>query len=182
MAKKLNINTDGYRKGSPNQNNPYNLIPSNRISMNGVDRKLMLIPIGADGEHGNPIIANPGEEHFFPDYTHVLEIPHEDTPQGKNLPNIKSVQKQYIKGKPEPEEVGKVPAYSLRSVANKGTYEFGGSKNKPATVDNNYIDNQKMLQVTRKMGGIGGDYQFSSGGWLDKYQQGGQNNWLDKYK
>jgi len=64
----------GYKKNSPDINNPYNVIPSNRITMKGVNKNLLLIPMGNNGP-GNPVLATPNEEYFFPDYTHVLEIP-----------------------------------------------------------------------------------------------------------
>ena len=52
--------TEGYRRNSPDRNNPYNIIPSNRISMKDVDHPVL----GID-EYGNMQWMIPGEEYQF---------------------------------------------------------------------------------------------------------------------
>lgn len=66
-----NITNTGYLNDSPDRNNPYNIIPSNNITMNNVSRDLLAIP-----NVGNPQImpANSGK-YKFPNATHVTEIP-----------------------------------------------------------------------------------------------------------
>jgi hypothetical protein len=65
------VNLDGYLDSSPNNKNPYNIIPSADITMNGVSRRLKLIP-----QKGKPIIAEPNSGLYnFGDSEWVLEIP-----------------------------------------------------------------------------------------------------------
>ena len=65
------VNTDGYLDTSPNRHNPYNIIPSPNITMNGVSRRLKLIP-----EFGEPVIAEPESGTYqFGVSRWVLEIP-----------------------------------------------------------------------------------------------------------
>ena len=72
-----NISTEGYKRNSPDRNNSFNFIPSNKITMQGVDKPLTLIPV----VNGKPmfdkkVIANPGDDDFdFGQVDGVLEIP-----------------------------------------------------------------------------------------------------------
>lgn len=61
----------GYLDYSPYRFNPYNIINSNSITMNGVSRNLLLVP-----DKGRPILArgNSGNYHF-PNASNVIEIP-----------------------------------------------------------------------------------------------------------
>lgn len=65
------INNTGYLPGTPTENNPYNIIPSNTISMQGVPRNIMAYP-----NNGRPMLmlANSGE-YNFPESDYVLEVP-----------------------------------------------------------------------------------------------------------
>lgn len=63
------FSTEGYRRDSPDVDNPYNVIPSNYISMDDVD-----FPIYAVSNDGDEDILYPGEERIFSgDY--VTEFP-----------------------------------------------------------------------------------------------------------
>ena len=70
VAKKgANISTEGYKRNSPDVNNPYNIIPSNQITMNGVD-----FPVLGIDDIGNQIMMQPGEDYTFPG-SYVTEFP-----------------------------------------------------------------------------------------------------------
>ena len=59
----------GYKRYSPDVNNPYNIIPSGRITMKDVD-----FPVYGVDEYGNSQIMYPGAEYQFPG-NQVFEIP-----------------------------------------------------------------------------------------------------------
>ena len=63
------ISKTGYRKDSPDKDNKYNIIPSNKISMKNVEFKVK----GTDNL-GNTKVMKPGKNYKFPgDY--VVEKP-----------------------------------------------------------------------------------------------------------
>lgn len=64
------VNTTGYTKGTPTENNPYNIIPSNSITMKDVDYPIMAYP-----NNDNPILMKPGKNYNFKNSESVLEIP-----------------------------------------------------------------------------------------------------------
>jgi len=66
-----NINTTGYLDDSDTKHNPYNIIPSNNITMDGVSIPLMLMP---DGDKARVVMPNSGE-YNFPNSQYVTEIP-----------------------------------------------------------------------------------------------------------
>jgi hypothetical protein len=65
------INETGYLPGTPTENNPYNIIPSNVIDMEGVPMDIMAYP-----NNGTPMLmpANSGK-YNFPESDYVLEVP-----------------------------------------------------------------------------------------------------------
>lgn len=63
------VSTEGYKRNSPDVNNPYNVIPTNRITMKDVD-----FPIRAISDAGDERIIYPGEEHLFQG-NYVTEFP-----------------------------------------------------------------------------------------------------------
>ena len=64
------ITNTGYKSDSPHVNNPVNIIPSNRITMLGVE-----FPVVGVDNLGNSIVMQPNGEYRFPgDY--VVEFPH----------------------------------------------------------------------------------------------------------
>jgi len=73
------VSKTGYRDDSPDKNNPYNIIPSNRISMKGVSIPLIGVPIiGGKPDFSGMQIMTPGEkeEYVFDFYAEaVLEVP-----------------------------------------------------------------------------------------------------------
>lgn len=63
------VSTQGYKRNSPDKNRPVNVIPSNEITMQGVD-----FPVRGVDNLGNEMVMQPGEEYTFPgDY--VVETP-----------------------------------------------------------------------------------------------------------
>ena len=58
----------GYLKNSPDVNKPYNVIEGNKITMKGVEFKVL----GIDN-NGSAKIMYPGYDYIFPNGTHVLE-------------------------------------------------------------------------------------------------------------
>ena len=64
-----NISTQGYKKNSPDVDNPYNIIPSGDITMEGVD-----FPVLGIDNLGNRKIMQPGNNYKFKGSS-VLEIP-----------------------------------------------------------------------------------------------------------
>jgi hypothetical protein len=63
------VSTEGYKRNSPDINNPYNIIPSNQITMNDVD-----FPVLGIDDLGNQIMMEPGEDYTFPG-SYVTEFP-----------------------------------------------------------------------------------------------------------
>lgn len=70
------ISKKGYLTDSPDRKNDFNIVPSNHITMKGVDQPLKLIPIKfPSGYTGDPVSAKPGRNYKFPGYNMVLELP-----------------------------------------------------------------------------------------------------------
>ena len=63
------FSTEGYKRNSPDKNNPYNIIPSGRITMQDVD-----FPVFGMDDVGNAQMMYPGGEYQFPG-SQVTEIP-----------------------------------------------------------------------------------------------------------
>lgn len=63
------ISTQGYKRNSPDVNNPVNVIPSNKITMKGVD-----FPVKGVDNLGNEMVMMPGGEYNFPG-NYVVETP-----------------------------------------------------------------------------------------------------------
>ena len=63
------LSTKGYKRNSPDVNNPYNVIPSNQITMKGVDFPIM----GIDNT-GHQKMMYPGQDYTFPG-NYVTEFP-----------------------------------------------------------------------------------------------------------
>ncbi|NCD07704.1 MAG: hypothetical protein EOL97_16465, partial [Spirochaetia bacterium] len=63
------VSTQGYKRNSPDVNNPINVIPSNKITMKEVD-----FPVVGVDNLGNQILMQPNQDYIFPgDY--VIEYP-----------------------------------------------------------------------------------------------------------
>jgi len=74
MKKKLTktgqkFSTEGYKRNSPDVNNPYNIIPSGNITMRGVD-----FPVMGTDNLGNTQMMMPGYDYIFPGNA-VFEVP-----------------------------------------------------------------------------------------------------------
>ena len=63
------FSTEGYKKNSPDVNNPYNIIDSGSITMEGVD-----FPVMGTDNLGNSQMMTPGNNYQFPG-DQVFEIP-----------------------------------------------------------------------------------------------------------
>jgi len=75
------FSTEGYKRNSPDVDNPFNIIPSGRITMRDVD-----FPVTGLDEFGNEKRMFPGFEYDFPGNV-VLEIPHREEPSIKSRGN-----------------------------------------------------------------------------------------------
>jgi hypothetical protein len=69
IYKEGGVSTEGYKRYSQDVNNPYNIIPSNQITMNDVD-----FPVLGIDDLGNQIMMQPGEDYTFPG-SYVTEFP-----------------------------------------------------------------------------------------------------------
>ena len=72
---KRGTSTQGYKKTSPDKDNSSNLIPSNSITMKGVDKSIIGIGLGTEGEMTSMKFMKPEEEHSFREAYAVLEVP-----------------------------------------------------------------------------------------------------------
>jgi len=63
------FSTEGYKRNSPDVNNPYNIIPSGNITMKGVD-----FPVMGTDNLGNTKLMMPGYDYVFPGNA-VFEVP-----------------------------------------------------------------------------------------------------------
>lgn len=109
------FSTEGYKRNSPDVNNPYNVIPSNRITMKDVD-----FPIRAISDTGDERIIYPGEEHLFQG-NYVTEFPL------KNMGNKRFGQKGLKKKK----DVIKVDSDEYTSNPIESDYVTFGEKDNP---------------------------------------------------
>ena len=64
------ISTQGYKESSKDKNAPWLTIPSNQITMQGVDHPVMAYPSA-----GSPQMMYPGQEYQFPGSQYVQEVP-----------------------------------------------------------------------------------------------------------
>jgi len=71
---KTAISTTGYKSDSPDVDNDVNIIPSNKITMKGVN-----FPVKGVGSNGVTKHMKPGEEHDFGDADYVVETPIKQT-------------------------------------------------------------------------------------------------------
>ena len=76
---------EGYKRNSPDVNNPFNIIPSGNITMKGVD-----FPVIGTDNLGNTKVMQPGGEYEFPGDM-VFEVPMAQT--GIEIPKRKGVRK-----------------------------------------------------------------------------------------
>ena len=63
------FSTEGYKRNSPDVNNPFNIIPSGNITMEGVD-----FPVMGTDNLGNSQMMTPGNNYEFPG-DQVFEVP-----------------------------------------------------------------------------------------------------------
>lgn len=68
------INTTGYRDGGPTAGNPFNIIPTGDISMQGVSQPINAIPLRGGQPMAAPMTMMPGQDYSF-DADSVLEYP-----------------------------------------------------------------------------------------------------------
>ena len=64
------ISTTGYKSNSPDVDNDVNIIPSNKITMKGVD-----FPVKGVGSNGVTKNMKPGKDYDFGDADYVVETP-----------------------------------------------------------------------------------------------------------
>ena len=70
-----NINKTGYLEGGPTEDNDYNIIPSNKITMKGVNKNLVAIKLDKKGKPIGMEFMKPGKDYEFDDTYSVLEVP-----------------------------------------------------------------------------------------------------------
>ena len=63
------FSTQGYKKNSPDVDNPYNIIPNGNITMKGVE-----FPVKGTDNLGNSKVMQPGKDYKFKGSS-VLEVP-----------------------------------------------------------------------------------------------------------
>jgi hypothetical protein len=73
MTEKINLT--GYKKGSKTEGNNYNIIPSNKITMEGVDKNLVAIKLDKEGKPIGIEFLSKGKNYEFDDTYSVLEVP-----------------------------------------------------------------------------------------------------------
>lgn len=137
------FSTQGYKRNSPDVNNPYNVIPSNQITMRGVD-----FPVLGVDNMGNRRLMEPGNDYTFPG-NYVTEFPIKNMGskrfgqvgmQKKDIP--KYVEDRYqvqnttdntysVPFTPLPKPV---PVRNVKAPAN-----LTNSRYQPSTTDNTYL-------------------------------------------
>jgi len=78
------INTTGYTEGTETANNPFNIIPSGNITMQGVNS-----PILAQPNIGQPVVMQPGTDYNFPNADYVVEQKLNNFKNGGNMKNLR---------------------------------------------------------------------------------------------
>ena len=66
----MSFSKKGYLKDSPDRHNPYNIIKGNKITMKGVEHKVL----GVD-DRGYAKVMYPGFDYTFPGAKYVIEKP-----------------------------------------------------------------------------------------------------------
>lgn len=69
------INITGYLEGSSTEKNPYNIIPSNNITMKGVKNTVLAVKLDKNGKPIGMKFMKPNKDYNFDDAASVLEIP-----------------------------------------------------------------------------------------------------------
>lgn len=85
-----NFSITGYKRNSPDVNRSHNIIPGNVITMQGVDKRLTLIPIvNGVPQYDRSRVANPGDPdiQFESDVEGVLELPNAQFGMGPQMIN-----------------------------------------------------------------------------------------------
>lgn len=114
------INNSGYLDNSETSNNPYNIIPSNLLTMDGVSHDVMAFP-----DKGKPVLmkANSGK-YSFKGATRVLEIP---LKQNGGVTEINSTSNNPNAELEEGEVFQKQNGEIVKAAEGSGTHEEGGS-------------------------------------------------------
>lgn len=70
------MSTGGYKKGSPDADEEFNVIPGNMITMKGVPHPVLGLGVDDDGNAGQAQLMVPGKDYVYPrSTTKVVEIP-----------------------------------------------------------------------------------------------------------
>lgn len=133
------VSKTGYRDDSPDKNNPYNIIPSNKISMKGVSIPLIGVPIkGGAPSLEEARLMKPGEEHNFEGAEAVIEIP---IPKGAKedeiMAYVQSVIDEIMKSTPTKKNGGMVRTFRRSSKFQGGGWfkSLFNSKNTNSELD-----------------------------------------------
>lgn len=165
------FSTTGYKRNSPDVNNTMNIVPSNHITMEGVDKNLLMIPMGSNGV-GNPVMAQPGnDDYFFPRADMVMEMP---VPKNSKM-RYERIAKN---GGQIYDRLGRL--HSINSYV-PFAQEGGPSSSKAREMLRDGTAHGKALTPKQKryFGWIAGGRKQDGGtsGWLDQYQDAGEYKW-----
>lgn len=87
------LNNTGYLDNASTRNNPFNIIPSNSITMNGVSQPLLAIP-----NSGVPTVLQPNSGNYsFPGAKYVAEIPLRRFQQGGQADQVEQIIQAYAR-------------------------------------------------------------------------------------
>ncbi|PRY38454.1 hypothetical protein CLV58_109181 [Spirosoma oryzae] len=89
---RVKLSTQGYKRNSPDKHEPALVIPSNQITMDGVDHDILLY-----GDGGEVIHATPDKDYYLPNSSQVLEIPLGQ--QGYHRPSVSNGQRDPVTGR-----------------------------------------------------------------------------------
>lgn len=154
----VQMSVHGYRFNSPDRFNPVNVIPSGRISMQGVPHPVM----GVD-DYGNAVMMQPGGEYQFPGNM-VTEVP---------------VKSKTFKKMAQKKKGGKTNAPQNAGTDEIIDYRKNMMQNHLAQNNFNVMAKQEMINAMNMMAqpqppammGYGGNWNYGYGGMY--HQQGG---------
>lgn len=127
------VNTTGYTPGYSTERNPYNIIPSEDITMRNTPYPIQGTPLDQNGQPmGNSIIMQPGQEYKFGGASYVFETPHFASGGTKQSWISEKIGKLMHEGHPQKQAIA--IAYSMYNQhhSNGGyqmpEYQIGGNK------------------------------------------------------
>lgn len=141
MAKKNLVNKTGYKKGTKTAENSYNVIPSNNITMEGVNEELLAIILDENNNPSGFKFMKPDKDYDFKNTNAVVEVPtykNGGQPSQEWLSN--KISKLLKDGTAKNRDQAVAIAYSMYNSDKE--YQSGGRRNPrfPKTQDGLNID------------------------------------------